>query len=66
MTDEAEDTEDTEPTTNTPPINTAVVFGRMVIAAERAELSPERCVLGRLDYFPPDELKHAMQGKVKP
>jgi hypothetical protein len=55
--------QDTQPTATTPPINTAVVFGRMTIAPERAELSDERLVFGRLYYFPPDQLAKAMRGE---
>jgi hypothetical protein len=63
MTDEPEETEDTEPTTNTPPINTPIVIGRMELSAERAELSDERPVSGRLDVFPPHLLAAALRGE---
>jgi hypothetical protein len=64
MTDEPEDTQAAQPTTNTPPINTPIVIGRMELSAERAELSDERPVMGALHYFDPDALALAMQGKL--
>jgi hypothetical protein len=55
----AADLEATNPTT--------VTLGRMTLADARAELAPERAVLGGLHYFDPDALKAALRGElVKP
>jgi hypothetical protein len=62
MSDETQTTQDTQPATECHP-QPPIVIGRMEIAPERAELSDERLVFGRLDYFPPDQLAKAMRGE---